>query len=187
MQNNDELWECDWQTASAGVYANFNISKSKVVGIEPSQPQVSKQAYRPPGARGKQSTFKLHDDEEAPQNKNSDNTNNTNLSRSQIRNRKRKEAKNKAKNENETETSNGTNNSTEAPQHFVEDNNYQGAKGILTDPEKEKKMRKLKDKIAGIQKIKQAQAEGKQLEKNQLEKLSKEQELLDELKALNLS
>ena len=57
----------------------------------------------------------------------------------------------------------------------------------MTDPEKEKKMRKLKDKIAGIQKIKQAQAEGKQLEKNQLEKLSKEQELLDELKALNLS
>ena len=70
---------------------------------------------------------------------------------------------------------------------FVENNGYQGAKGILSDPEKEKKIRKLNDKIASIQKIKAAQAEGKTLEKNQIEKLSKEQELLNELKALTLS
>merc|ERR1719445_158304 len=61
---------------------------------------------------------------------------------------------------------------------FVENNGYQGAKGILSDPEKEKKIRKLNDKIASIQKIKQAHAEGKPLEKNQIDKLSKEKELM---------
>jgi len=190
FQNNDELWECDWQSAKPGLYGNFKISKAKVVGIEPSQPQVSKQAYRPPGARGTQSKFKLHDDEEPPQNKQSalidkqngkyNNAPVQEMSKSQLKNKKRREAqKNKAKNENEQ---------NEQPQTvFVENNSYQGAKGLLSDPEKEKKIRKLNDKIASIQKIKQAQSEGKTLEKNQLEKLTKEKELLDELKALELS
>eukprot|EP00088_Acartia_fossae_P035536 TRINITY_DN36653_c0_g1_i1.p1 TRINITY_DN36653_c0_g1~~TRINITY_DN36653_c0_g1_i1.p1 ORF type:complete len:298 (-),score=83.73 TRINITY_DN36653_c0_g1_i1:98-940(-) len=179
FQNNDELWECDWQTG--GSYGPFKISKSKVLGIEPSQPVVSKQVYRPPGARGTQSKFKLHDDDELPQNQQKSGPGaNENLSKAQLKNKKRREnAKNKAKNETEQ-------NEKSAPQPFVE-NNYQGAKGLLSDPEKEKKIRKLNDKIAAIQKIKQAQAEGKQLEKNQLEKLSKEKEFLDELKALSLS
>ena len=69
FQNSDELWECDWQSVQPGLYGTFKISKAKVLGIEPSQPQVSKQAYRPPGARGTQSRFKLHDDDEPPQNK----------------------------------------------------------------------------------------------------------------------
>merc|ERR1712064_29760 len=88
---------------------------------------------------------------------------------------------NKAKNENNEQNENA------APKEFVENNGYQGAKGILSDPEKDKKIRRLNDKIASIQKIKQQQAEGKPLEKNQIEKLSKEQEFLDELKALKLS
>ena len=186
FQANDELWECDWQTVPAGHYGGFKISKAKVVGIEPSQPQVSKQAYRPPGARGTQSTFKLHDDEEAPQSKQGAATNTENLSKAQLKNKKRREAaKNKAKTEADND-SEQKENGAPAPV-FVENNGYQGAKGILSDPEKEKKIRKLNDKIASIQKIKAAQAEGKTLEKNQIEKLSKEQELLNELKALTLS
>merc|ERR1740129_2152507 len=107
---------------------------------------------------------------------------NENLSKSQLKNKKRREAaKIKAKEEQGKE-----NNSGVVARAFVESNSYVGAKGILSDPEIEKKIRKLKDKIASIDKIKQAQAEGKQLEKNQLEKLSKEQDLLDELKALTL-
>merc|ERR1719323_2318070 len=145
FQTNDELWECDWQSVKPGLYGNFKISK---------------QAYRPPGARGTQSKFKLHDDEEPPQNKQSalidkqngkyNNAPVQELSKSQLKNKKRREAQ-KAK------------------------------------AKKEKKIRKLNDKIASIQKVKQAQAEGKTLEKNQLEKLTKEKELLDELKALELS
>ena len=186
FQASDELWECDWQSAQPGTFASFKISKAKVVGIQPSQPQVSKQAYRPPGARGTASTFKLHDDDELPQNKQNNANSNGNLSKAQIKNKKRREAaKNKVK-ENEGDT-NGTNNSNQTPQYFVENNSYQGAKGILSDPEKDKKIRKLKDKIASIQKIKQSQAEGKPLEKNQVEKLTKEAELLAELEALTLT
>jgi len=184
FQASDELWEADWQAAPPGAYGPFKISKAKVIGIEPSQPVAAKQAYRPPGARGTQSTFKLHDDDEAPQTKqgNKPMESNENLSKSQLKNKKRREAaKIKAKEEQGKE-----NNSGVAAQAFVESNSYVGAKGILSDPEIEKKIRKLKDKIASIDKIKQAQAEGKQLEKNQLEKLSKEQDLLDELKALTL-
>jgi len=181
----EELWEGDWQTASPGTYGPFNISKARVSGIQPSQPQVSKQAYRPPGARGTQSTFKLHDDEEAPQNMKKD-VAPENLSKSALKNKKRKEAaKNKTKTEKDREdalaaaaTMNHNNN---------QKNNYQGAAGLLADPDKEKKIRKINDKLSSIQKLKDQQAEGKTLEKNQLEKLTKEQELLDELKALNLS
>merc|ERR1712045_912454 len=105
-----------------------------------------------------------------------------NLSKSQLKNKQRREAaKNKAKAEQGKE-----NNSGAPAQAFVDSNSYVGAKGILSDPEIEKKIRKLKDKIASIDKIKQAQSEGKQLEKNQIEKLSKEQDLLNELKALTL-
>merc|ERR1711913_125747 len=151
------------------------------MGITSSQPKESKQAYRPPGARGTQSTFKLHDDEEAPQNK-KQSAAPENLSKSALKNKKRREAaKNKTKVETET---NGAAAVTETAQNNQETNNYQGAKGIPSDPEKEKKIRKLNEKIQSIQKIKQAHSEGKPLEKNQIEKLSKEQELMDELEAL---
>ena len=62
----NELWEADWQARPAA--PAFTITKQMAPGITPSQPAAAKQAYRPPGARGTQSTFKLHDDEEAPQN-----------------------------------------------------------------------------------------------------------------------
>merc|ERR1719219_498116 len=115
-------------------------------------------AYRPPGAV-----------EEATEN----------LSKSALKNKKRREAaKIKAKVETET---NGA--ATETVRTNQETNNKeQGA-----DPEKEKKIRKLNEKIQSIQKIKQAHSEGKPLEKNQIEKLSKEQELMDQLEALKLS
>lgn len=65
-------------------------------------------------------------------------------------------------------------------------NNYQGAAGLLADPDKEKKIRKLNDKLSKIQKLKAQLAEGKTLEKNQLESLNREQDLLDELKSLSI-
>ena len=184
FQDSDELWEADWQGVEEGKYPQFKVSKAKVSGITSSQPKESKQAYRPPGARGTQSTFKLHDDEEAPQNK-KQSAAPENLSKSALKNKKRREAaKNKTKVETET---NGAAAVTETAQNNQETNNYQGAKGILSDPGKEKKIRKLNEKIQSIQKIKQAHAEGKPLEKNQIDKISKEKELMDELEALKLS
>ena len=52
------------------------------------------------------------------------------------------------------------------------------------DPEKDKKIRKVNDKLSQIAKLKQQVKEGKQLEVNQLEKIKKESEFLAELKQL---
>lgn len=181
----DELWEADWQAVNPGSQDMFKISKARVSGIQPSQPAVSKQAYRPPGARGTQSTFKLHDDEEAPQTM-KNNAAPENMSKSALKNKKRKEAsKNKTKTEKDKEDALAA--AAAMNYNNNQKNNYQGAAGLLADPDKEKKIRKVNDKLASIEKLKTQIAEGKVLEKNQLEKLTKEQELLDELKALKLS
>ena len=89
----DELWEADWQLRASA--PAFTITKQMAPGITPSQPAAAKQAYRPPGARGTQSTFKLHDDEEAPQNLKK--TEPEVLSKSALKNKKRKEAAKAAK------------------------------------------------------------------------------------------
>merc|ERR1712037_549446 len=56
----------------------------------------------------------------------------------------------------------------------IKEASYQGARGILADPQREKKARKVMDKLAKISKLKEEVAGGKQLEKNQLEMISKE-------------
>jgi len=180
----EELWEADWQASSPGVFGQFKVSKAKVSGIIGSQPKESKQAYRPPGARGAQSSFKLHDDDEAPENVKKGSAP-ENMSKSALKNKKRKEAaKNKAKLEKDKDDA-LTAASTIINQNNQK-NNYQGAAGLLADPDKEKKIRKLNDKLSKIQKLKAQLAEGKTLEKNQLESLNREQDLLDELKSLSI-
>lgn len=52
--------------------------------------------------------------------------------------------------------------------------------------EAEKKMKNLEKKLGDIQKLKKAQQSGKSLEKNQLEKITKETELIQELEYLKL-
>merc|ERR1719431_1168059 len=164
FQSGDELWEVAWQEAS--------------------QAMESKQVYRPPGARGAQSSFKLHDDDEAPENVKKGTP--ENMSKSALKNKKRKEAaKNKAKTAEQDKTD-ALAAAASMNQQNNKKNNYQGAAGILADPEKEKKIRKVNDKLPKIEKLKSQLAEGKTLEKNQLESLSKEQTLLDELKALTI-
>merc|ERR1711874_366955 len=146
--------------------------RTDVMYAVPEQPKVSEmimssQPYLPPGANVK----------EAPQNEKRAAAP-ENLSKSALKNKKRREA---AKNKAKVET-NGA--ATETVQTNSENNNYQG---FLSDPDKEKKIRKLNEKIQSIQKIKQAHSDGKPLEKNQIEKMSKERELMDELEALKLS
>jgi len=184
FQTGDELWEGDWQTVKQGTYEQFQISKAKVSGIKTSQPMESKQAYRPPGARGAKSTFKLHDDDEDAENIKKNNAP-ENMSKSALKNKKRKEA---AKNKTTTEKDKEDALSAAATmnQNNNQKNNYQGAAGLLADPDKEKKIRKVNDKLAKIDKLKAQLAEGKALEKNQLDSLTKEAGLLDELKALTI-
>jgi translation initiation factor 2A len=204
FQASDELWEGDWQTSLP--HPSFTISKQQVQGIKTAQPPAVKQAYRPPGARGVPGsaapTVKPLDGEYeaaghikiglagvAVSNEKTEP-----LSKSAAKNKKRKEAAKKAA---EAARKPGDQQGAlQAAKEHKEHNNrknqepeqkYQGAAGLLADPDKEKKIRKLNDKISAIQKLKDKQAAGEDLEKNQLEKLSKEKELLDELNALKVS
>ena len=134
------------------------------------------------------STFKLHDDDEPAQNaKKSDQEP---LSKSAAKNKKRREAARKKK---EDTTSSSAMNGGSAPIEKGVSNNVTHLSGkcdnggnLSSDPEAEKKLRKLNDKLTAIQKLKQQQAEGKQLEKNQIEKISKEKELLLEIQKLKI-
>lgn len=54
------------------------------------------------------------------------------------------------------------------------------------DPEVDKKIKNLKKKLKAIEQLKEQAAAGKQLEKNQVEKIQKEAALLKELEDLEL-
>ena len=100
---------------------------------------------------------KLHDEDELPENLKGKNDT-ENLSKSAAKNKKRREAAKKKKDEEENNPANpGDKTSSPAP-----DNATTG------DPEKDKKIRKINDKLAQISKLKQQVKDGKQLEANQL-------------------
>lgn len=92
----NELWESMWQPVPDSNLKEFKISNKKVLGIKPSQPQgallqseyffisvviifsnawfpssfllVSKELYRPPGARGTSAILKFLEEREPPSN-----------------------------------------------------------------------------------------------------------------------
>jgi hypothetical protein len=95
IQSPNELWEATWQPMPDGYLKDFKVSTKKVAGIKPSQPQgtntcfyfcimiiskiiiycycnffllVSKELYRPPGARGTSAILKFLEEREAPSN-----------------------------------------------------------------------------------------------------------------------
>merc|ERR1719273_1871223 len=183
-----ELWEVAFQPARKGAYPEeFPILDQPVAGgLKPKQPQASKQAYRPPGARGRPpSTFKLHDDDEPAQNAKKSNDQEP-ISKSAAKNKKRREAAKKKKDETFNSSMNNGAHSTLGNEDRVSTitADCDNSKSLSSDPETDKKLRKLNDKLVAIQKLKQQQKEGKQLEKNQIEKISKEKEILVEIQKL---
>jgi len=174
FKDSDELWEVDWQPSK---HRAFKPSKRVVEGIAPSQPQASKQAYRPPGARGTASTFKLHDNDELPQNLVKKDP--ENMSKAAIKNMKRKEAAKKKREEEAAAAAQGGKAGSESKVIPAP-----AAPASTGDPEKDKKLRKLNDKLASIQKLKQDQAAGKKLEANQLEKINTESAILKDIQIL---
>ena len=128
----------------------------------------------------------MHDDDEPAQNAKKSDT--EPLSKSAAKNKKRREAARKKKD-----------NEDDAPkwergkvvQGVQSDSNNISVKcdnngKLSSDPETEKKLRKLNEKLTAIQKLKTQQKEGKQLEKNQIEKISKEKEIIDEIQKLQI-
>ena len=168
---NEELWEVQWRNES-GFPPPFQVEFRKTVkGIEPQQPQASKQAYIPPSLRNKgPSNFRLHEDEPAENQKKSGDEN---MSKSAAKNKKRREAA-KKKQENASNANNAAEEQTKAK--------FEGT----GDPEKDKKLMKLNKTLTQIEKLKEQRNAGKQLELNQLEKLKKEAEIIKEIEALRL-
>jgi translation initiation factor 2A len=202
----EELWEVRWQLFPPGIFREPVINYKPVEGIQPSQPQASKQAYRPPSARGRESNFKLHDDDDSASNARPGGD--SNPSKAALKLKKKREAK-KAKKEQDggntggnsgaafTSTActataktmtvgsivtNGDSVIVSAPKLSVAISDAE----LTGDPEKLKKIKKLKSKLVEISRLKQQRAAGRQLELNQLEKIKKEDELLRELQGLVL-
>ena len=171
----EELWETAWRPHLNA--AKFAILDKPIQGgVKSQQATASKQAYVPPNQRGKAKTnTKLHDEDELPENLKDGKS--EPLSKSAAKNKKRREAakKKKAEETNAESTEKAVNNDNK-----VEESSSTG------DPEKDKKIRKLNDKLAQIAKLKEQLKAGKQLEVNQMEKIKKESEFLDELKQLKI-
>lgn len=186
----EELWQVVWKNYPINTYPQKTINYTAVEGITPSQPQASKEAYRPPSARGKTNNSGLHDDNKFPP------PTKMPPSKATLKTKKKREAKKKAKKELESNDlpnidENGVeiDNSTDKPKKIID--KKQGAKknntkdsDLTDDPEKNKKIRKIKSKLEQITKLKEQQTAGKRLEINQLDKVQKEDELVKELQAL---
>ena len=135
------------------------------------------------------STFKLHDDDEPAQNVKKLGDQDP-LSKSAAKNKKRREAARKKKEDSYNSTENNCN---PAPSIQGASNNTNPSSGnsdnilrLAGDAETDKKLRKLNEKLLSIQKLKQQQNEGKHLEKNQIDKIGKEKEIIMEIQKLQL-
>lgn len=188
----EELWEVLWQSFPPGEFKEPQISYKQVEGIQPSQPTASKQVYRPPSARGKESNFKLHD-EELPHRPGETPSASTNASKAALKTKKKREAK-KAKKA-EQQALGGDSETLAHSNPATRDQKPPATNGIssllppdfeIEDPEKLKKFKKIKSKLGEINRLKDQLASGKQLEINQLDKIKKEEELIKELKDLTL-
>ncbi|XP_070537815.1 eukaryotic translation initiation factor 2A-like [Ptychodera flava] len=191
-----ELWEVTWQKFLEGVLPEKAIVyKAVPSAISPSKPEPKAAAYVPPALRGQpHKATSLHiRDEELPQNmKPKGGGDGEQLSKSALKNKKKREAKAKAKQE--ADHMDGLSQEKRdaiamaayvmAPAEAAPQvqNTYTGE----SDPEKEKKIKGIRKKLKQIEKLKEQQASGKSLEKNQLEKLTTEDALLQELEELML-
>ncbi|XP_013391192.1 eukaryotic translation initiation factor 2A [Lingula anatina] len=175
VPKDSELWEAKWQSAPQGLYkeqpVTYRAVESTVV-----QPATKAAAYRPPGARGQAVSFKVHEEDELPSNAKQQ-ANPENMSKAALKNKKKREAKAKAKEEQGSAGAAPSRPSTAPAPAAVS----------TGDPEKDKKIKNLTKKLQQIEKLKEDQKAGKQLEKNQLEKLNSETTLRKELEDLRLS
>uniref|UniRef100_V9KP10 Eukaryotic translation initiation factor 2A n=1 Tax=Callorhinchus milii TaxID=7868 RepID=V9KP10_CALMI len=174
---NAELWEVQWQPFKDGAFPEKRIEYQTVPTDSLTIDAKPAQAYRPPALRDKPVTSsKLHE-EEPPQNMKPQNADKQ-LSKAALKNQKKREARKAAKLENKPEIQ-------ETPPE-PEARAVQCIEGH-GDPEVDKKIKNIKKKLKAIEQLKEQQASGKQLEKNQMEKILKEDILLKELEDLELS
>ncbi|XP_053455339.1 eukaryotic translation initiation factor 2A isoform X3 [Nycticebus coucang] len=182
VPSNGELWQVSWQPFLDGAFPAKTITYQAVPSEVPSEVPKVATAYRPPALRNKPVTnSKLHE-EEPPQNMKPQPGNDKPLSKTALKNQRKHEAKKAAKQEARSDKSPDLA-PTPAPQGPPRNTISQSTSG---DPEVDKKIKNLKKKLKAIEQLKEQAATGKQLEKNQLEKIQKETALLQELEDLEL-
>ncbi|XP_066540461.1 eukaryotic translation initiation factor 2A [Hoplias malabaricus] len=170
-----ELWEVLWQPFPSRTFPEKPVKYQAAVSELGSTESKPAQAYRPPALRNKPETssYKLHE-EEPPQNMK---PGEKSMSKTALKNQKKREAKKAAKQENKPDEE------TTQVSELVPSSHAPVTSG---DPENDKKIKNIKKKLKAIEELKEQQAAGKQMQKNQLEKMQKEAQLLKELEELEL-
>ncbi|XP_072247916.1 eukaryotic translation initiation factor 2A [Leuresthes tenuis] len=173
-----ELWEVRWQPFPDGSFPERGVKYQAAPSELGTTQAPPTQAYRPPALRHLPATSssKLHEDE-PPQDLRSGLSGEKNVSKSALKNQRKREAKKAAKQENQPGPGPL---SDPAP---ISNNQSETSSG---DPETDKKIKNLKKKLKAIEELKEQQVSGKVLQKNQLEKVQKEEQLLKELQELQV-
>ncbi|XP_007257828.3 eukaryotic translation initiation factor 2A [Astyanax mexicanus] len=177
-----ELWQVLWQPFPAGTFPEKGVKYQAAPSELGSTEAKPAQVYRPPALRNKPETssYKLHE-EEPPQNMKPGAE--KPMSKTALRNQKKREAKKAGKQETKADETKAE--ETKAPT-VPESTSASNVSATSGDPETDKKIKNLKKKIRAIEELKEQQAAGKQMQKNQLEKMQKEAQLLKELEELEL-
>lgn len=172
-----ELWEVLWQPCPGGRFPERPVKYQPVPGPLGSSQGPAAQAYRPPALRNQpaSSSAKLHE-EEPPQDLRPGAG--QALSKAALKNQKKREAKKASRQE-------AKSGDLEPQSDPAPNTNSQSAESC-GDPEMDKKIKNLKKKLKAIEELKEQQASGKTLQKNQLDKVEKEEELLKALEELGV-
>lgn len=212
----EELWEVTWRNAPLAECPSFPIQYKAVDGLKPNQPVASKQAYRPPGARNRPAGLKLLEEDEPAENQKDAAKNDEisksaakNRKRRENARKKKDEAREEAAREDQAapapaqpsqpkpkpaptaKTQPPRNPAPTTPNGKLEPLsgpylNFMAEHKSTGDVEKDKKIRKLNDKLLAIHKLKQLEAGGKVLEINQQEKVKREAEIIAEMNRLRM-
>ncbi|KAG7257894.1 hypothetical protein CRUP_007045 [Coryphaenoides rupestris] len=172
-----ELWEVLWQPCPDGRFPERPVKYQPTPGpLGTTQPPAA-QAYRPPALRNQpaSSSSKLHE-EEPPQDMRPGAG--QAISKAALKNQKKREAKKASRQEAKS--------GVPEPQSDPAPNTNSQSAESCGDPEMDKKIKNLKKKLKAIEELKEQQASGKTLQKNQLEKVEKEEELLKALAELGV-
>ncbi|XP_008424974.1 eukaryotic translation initiation factor 2A [Poecilia reticulata] len=175
-----ELRDVRWQPFPDGTFPERPIRYQVATSELGSTQAAPTQAYRPPALRHLPAapSSKLHE-EEPPQNLRTGLGGEKSLSKTALKNQRKREAKKAAKLEAKPDPEPQ---SAPAPVSHSQSE----ASGGSGDPEMDKKIKNLNKKLRAIEELKEQQASGKVLQKNQVEKIQKEEQLLKELQALQV-
>ncbi|XP_014894579.1 eukaryotic translation initiation factor 2A [Poecilia latipinna] len=175
-----ELRDVRWQPFPDGTFPERPIRYQAAPSELGSTQAAPTQAYRPPALRHLPAapSSKLHE-EEPPQNLRTGPGGEKSLSKTALKNQRKREAKKAAKLEAKPDPEPQ---SAPAPVSHSQSEVSSGS----GDPEMDKKIKNLNKKLRAIEELKEQQASGKVLQKNQVEKIQKEEQLLKELQALQV-